>query len=218
MSPAQVATALTCHVFGDETGDEKVMFLRKVEEGAAAYAVLCSTVCGTDGADALADHPLSPFSKDDKTLASHQASYHDWLQSVRLSLGLGNSLVPPTSLSSTCGSFYSSARLAAVLSLALRGDRSGGPPVGVTDELYGQSNRGMERIGPETTKLIGYVHSVIVLTVFRFHKRGRTKMGAPADALCQASLANSCWKPHRHCLYQNLVPPIALASASYTLA
>jgi len=82
LSSAQVATALTCHVIGDETGDEKLMFPRKVEEGAAAFAVLGSTVCGTAVVEALAGNLLSPFSTDDQTLASHQDSYRDCLQSV----------------------------------------------------------------------------------------------------------------------------------------
>ena len=83
MTPTQVATALTHHIFGDETGEERVNFLSKVEEGATAYGVRGSTVSGTAGIDTLVEHLFSSFAKEDKTLASHQASCRDWLQSVR---------------------------------------------------------------------------------------------------------------------------------------
>jgi len=83
MTPAQVATALTHHIYGDETGDEREAFLNKVAEGATAYGVRGSTVSGTAGVDTLVEHLFSSFAKEDKTLASHQASCRDWLQSVR---------------------------------------------------------------------------------------------------------------------------------------
>jgi len=83
MTPAQVATALTHHIHGDETGDEREAFLSKVAEGATAYGVRGSTVSGTAGVDTLVENLFSSFAKDDNTLASHQASCRDWLQSVR---------------------------------------------------------------------------------------------------------------------------------------
>ena len=83
MTPAQVATALTHHVYGDETGDEKEALLNKMAEGATAYGVRGSTVSGTAGVDTLVENLFSSFAKEDKTLASHQASCRDWLQSVR---------------------------------------------------------------------------------------------------------------------------------------
>jgi len=39
MTPAQVATALTHHIYGYETGDERERFLSKVEEGARVHGV-----------------------------------------------------------------------------------------------------------------------------------------------------------------------------------
>jgi len=83
MTPAQVATALTHHIYGDETGDEREAILSKVAEGETAYVVRGCTVSGTSGVDTLVEHLFSDFAKEDKTLASHQASCRDWLQSVR---------------------------------------------------------------------------------------------------------------------------------------
>jgi len=83
MTPAQVTTALTHHIYGDEIGDEREAFLNKVAEGATAYGVRGSTVSGTAGVDTLVENLFSSFAKEDKTLASHQASCRDWLQSVR---------------------------------------------------------------------------------------------------------------------------------------
>jgi len=83
MTPAQVVTALTHHIFGDETGDERERFLSKVEDGARAYGVRGSTVSGTAGMDTLVKHLFPSFSEEDKTLDTHQASCRDWLQSLR---------------------------------------------------------------------------------------------------------------------------------------
>jgi len=60
-----------------------VNFLSGVEEGATAYGVRGSTVIGTAGVDTLVEHVFSSFTKEDKTLASHQASCRSWVQSVR---------------------------------------------------------------------------------------------------------------------------------------
>jgi len=83
MTPAQVATTLTHHIYGDETGNEREAFFDKVAEGATAYGVRGSTVSGTAGVDTLVEHLFSSVAKEDKTLATHQASCRDWLQSVR---------------------------------------------------------------------------------------------------------------------------------------
>jgi len=83
MTPAQVGTALTHHIYEEETGDEREAFLNKVAEGATAYGVRGSTVSVTAGVYTLVEHLFSSFAKEDKTLASHQASCRDWLQSVR---------------------------------------------------------------------------------------------------------------------------------------
>jgi len=83
MTPAQVSTALTHHIYGDETGDEREAFPINVAEGATAYGVRGSTVSGTAGVDKLVKHRFSSLAKEDKTSASHQASCRDWLQSVR---------------------------------------------------------------------------------------------------------------------------------------
>jgi len=61
MTPAQVATALKHHIYGDETGDERERFLSKVEEGARAYGFRGSTVSGTAGVDNLVKHLFSSF-------------------------------------------------------------------------------------------------------------------------------------------------------------
>ena len=58
-------------------------FLSEVEEGTTAYGVRGSTVIGTAGVDALVEHVFFSFAKEDKTLASHQVSCRNWLQSVR---------------------------------------------------------------------------------------------------------------------------------------
>jgi len=71
MTPTQVATALTHHIYGDVTEEDRVKFLSKVEEGATAYGVRGSTVSGTADFDTLVEHLFSSFAKADKTLASH---------------------------------------------------------------------------------------------------------------------------------------------------
>jgi len=73
MTPAQVVTALTHHILGDETVDKSVKILRKLEEGATASGVLGSTVSGTAGIDTVAHHLFSSFAKEEKTLAFNQA-------------------------------------------------------------------------------------------------------------------------------------------------
>jgi len=76
------ATALTHHIYGDETGEESGNFLSTVGEGATAYGVRGSTVSGTAGVDTLVAHRFFFFANENKTLASHQASCRDRLQSV----------------------------------------------------------------------------------------------------------------------------------------
>jgi len=83
MTSAQVSTALTHHINGDETGDEREAFLNEVAEGATAYGVRGSIVSGTAGVDTHVKHLFSSFAKENKISASHQASCRDWLQSVR---------------------------------------------------------------------------------------------------------------------------------------
>ena len=73
MTPAQVATALTHHILGDETVDKSVIFLSKLEEGATASGVLGSTVSGMAGIDTVAHHLFSSYAKEDKTVAFNQA-------------------------------------------------------------------------------------------------------------------------------------------------
>jgi len=60
-----------------------VNFLSEEEEGATAYGVRGSTVFGTAGVDTLVEHLFSSFAKEDKTLASYQASCRNWAQPVR---------------------------------------------------------------------------------------------------------------------------------------
>jgi len=83
LSPAEVAAALTEHLFGDEEGEDWAEFLACVAKGARMYGVRGSTVTGTASADVLVDQLFSSFDAGDKTLSSHQASCRDWLQSVR---------------------------------------------------------------------------------------------------------------------------------------
>jgi len=77
MTPAQVATALAHHIYGDEAGNQREALLNKVAVGATAYGVRGSTVSGTAGVYTLVEHLFSSFAKEDKTLASHQASCRD---------------------------------------------------------------------------------------------------------------------------------------------
>jgi len=83
MTFAQGATALTHHFYREVTGDEREAFLNRVGEGATSYGMRGSTASGTAGVDTLVEHLFSSFYMKDKTLASHRASFRNWLQSVR---------------------------------------------------------------------------------------------------------------------------------------
>ena len=83
LSPAEVAAALTEHIFGDEEGEERDEFLACVAKMARAYGVRGSTVTGTASADVLVDQLFSSFDAGDITLSLHKESCSDRLQSVR---------------------------------------------------------------------------------------------------------------------------------------
>lgn len=83
LSPAQAAAALTELVLGDEGGEERALFLSRVEGSAREYGVRGSTLGGSASIDTLVGQLLSGFDPDDKVLASHQATCRDWVLSLR---------------------------------------------------------------------------------------------------------------------------------------